>query len=471
MAQDNKEGSIKNIGSAALEGASNAINNKIIEPIEKATRTGDMNITNSPHPVDAVGEKLHNIKQYVATPSRGDMNLENAPHPVDSAVASANETIGKIKNAGPVEGTKLAAELAIGAVIDGANPGKKVGTALDAVDKIADETAVVKKVTGEHIPAGSQELVNTAGHSDLAVSQEKTGLARFTDKAKEMVGKVPVLGDVVNPDFETRVAIETHKLRPTTDEILRAKQFGSPGDIDQAQAAIKESAEKLKQLAKDNPELANEANRHLTNQQIRDGIVNSVDKNRLTHGGSSSGDYTPDVPPPTHKDFLPMSANDAAHLVFTPQNASEERMARVKQLMDAEYATHASKVQMAGVPYAWGAVVTTSVGAVKLATHDWRSDEEKNTALADSFVKAASREMANPAGTSMKDLVRDYGELKNAAGHYQEIESQHSKQANGQLNDQDKTAMQLVANNIAKQIREKGPESFGEVSQQKEVTH
>ncbi len=147
MAQENKEGSIKNIGSAALEGAGNAINNKIIEPIEKATRTGDMSITNSPHPVDAVGEKLHNIKLYVTTPSRGDMNFENAPHPVDSAVASANETIGKIKNAGPVEGTKLAAELAIGAVIDGANPGKKVETALDVVDAAADAGKAGSKIT------------------------------------------------------------------------------------------------------------------------------------------------------------------------------------------------------------------------------------------------------------------------------------------------------------------------------------
>ena len=414
MAQDNGLETVEKVGSAAIKGAGAAVNQKIIEPLSKLTEPGDMNPEHMPHPLDDAAVKLSNIPGRLAGLTEPkDMNIANSPHPVEATLATVDESIKTIKTAGPIKGTELAAELAVGAIIDGVNPGKK----LKVADDVLDAAGQVRHVEGHLV----DEVATGKG---LVVPNEiepsKTGLAKLKEqavgiknRAADMVKDVPVLGDVVNPDFETRVAIEQYKLRPTTDDISRAKHLGQASDIDHAQNAIKQSAEDLVKKAKENPELAKQMNGQLTNEQIRNGIVkNTENGNLLTHGASSAGSYTPEVPPPSVKDFLPMSARDAAHLVFLPQNASPERAARYAELLKAEYSAHATKVQMAGVPYAWASVIGTSIGAVNYALS---GDEKSNTQLSKTFQEAVMKN----SDKAMQQLGHDNPELKGAALYYQ----------------------------------------------------
>ncbi len=461
MAQENNElVSAAEVGAAALKGAKNAINDKIIEPLGNFIKpeTGDMR--HIPHPLDELAAKL----AKAAAPK--DMNPEHMPHPVDNTLLAAHEKIATIKAAGSVKGSEIAAELVVGAIIDSVKPGKKLAMA-DNVFDAATDVSKVRRVEGHLVDdvVPDKGLVATAG-----AEESKTGLAKFKEqatglknKALDAVENIPVLGSVVRPDFNTRIALEEHKLRPTSEDILRAKHLGKPGDIDQTQAAIKESAENLRQMAIENPDVAKQANRQLSDKQISEGILKNVDSNKLSHGTTSAGNYTPDVPPPSYKDFMPMSLKDAGHLVFLPQNPSQQRLDRYTQLLDAEYGIHAEKMKGVGVLYAQAGVITTAGSAVTAVLHDWRNDEEKNADLSKSFLHYASR--GDEQG--FKELVGDHKELKNAVDQYQHIKEKLTKEGGG-FSDQDREALQVVAQNFAKQIGEKGPASFGEVSKANE---
>lgn len=463
MAQENNQISAEEIASAAWKGAKKAVNDKVAEPLSKLISPGDMNPEHMPHPLDDLTAKLSSLpnRLAVATEPR-DMKIANVPHPVDATLAAVSEKAETIKAAGSVKGTELAAEMAVGAIIDRANPGKNLEVADDVLDAATDAANVadkVRRVEGHLVDEG-------AIGKGLAVSNEvepsKTGLAKIKeqvagikDKAMDMVKHVPVVGDIVNPDFETRVAVQRHNLRPSLDDSLRARHLGNPGDIENAQKAISESAEDLIKKAKENPELAQQWNEQLTGKQIRDGIVkNTENSNLLTHGASSAGNYTPDVPPPSIKDFLPMSARDAAHLVFLPQNPSPERIARYTELLGAEYASHATKVQMAGVPYAWASLGGGAAVAANYVASSVGGEEKNNAELSKAFQDA----VAKNNDKAMQQLGHDNPELKGAALYYQS--AKNGLKVDGKLSTDESAALTKVADNVADKIKSEGPQYF-----------
>ena len=460
MAQENNQISAEEIASAAWKGAKKAVNDKVAEPLSKLTSPGDMNPEHMPHPLDDAAAKLSSLPDRLGGLSEPkDMNIANVPHPVDATLAAVSEKVKTIKAAGSVKGTELAAEMAVGAIIEGVDPSKKLKVADDVLDAVTDADKV-RRVEGhlvdEDVIGKGLAVFNEVEPSKTGLAKIKEQAAGIKDKAMDMVKHVPVVGDLVNPDFETRVAIQRHKLKPGLDDTLRARHLGKPGDIEQAQNAIGQSAKELIEKAKENPELAQQLNKQLTNEQIRNGIIkNTENGNLLTHGASSAGNYTPDVPPPSIKDFLPMSARDAAHLVFLPQNPSPERIARYTELLGAEYASHATKVQMAGVPYAWASFGGGAAVAANYVASSVGGEEKNNAELSKAFQAA----VAKNNDKAMQQLGHDNPELKGAALYYQSAKN-GLKGVDGKLNADESAALTKVADNVADKIKSEGPQYF-----------
>lgn len=361
-----------------------------------------------------------------------------------------------------------------GALVIGAKKGVTLAKPYveEAVEEILENApAVINKasglvkearhVMGEYIAKDADGLKVL----DDVAQNTPSGLSRITQKVKNMVSDVPVLGDVVNPDLKTRIAIQQHELAKdllTSDNLARARKYGNASDVDVAMKAVKDSAEKLTKDVVENPQLAQQLNKNLTNEQIKSGIVNNVDSKRLTHGSSVMGNYTPDVPPPSAKDFLPMSPRDAVHLAIFPQSPSPIRAARYEQLVNAEYLVHAEKMKMASVPYASLTYGGGSYAAMRYVLSD--DDPITNADLSKAFLKAVQ----SGKDESLKDVVKSHKELEGAAFYYQSAKS--GLMADGKLSAEDKVALQNVANNVAEKIRIEGPQVFDIPPQRLTVT-
>jgi len=325
------------------------------------------------------------------------------------------------------------------------------------INKASELAQEARHVVGEYIAKDVDGLKVL----DHVAQNASSGLSVMTQKAKNMLSDVPVLGDVVNPNLETRIAIQQHALSKelfSSDNLARAQKYGNLSDVDVAMNAIKDSAEKLTKDIVENPQLAQQLNKNLTNEQIKSGIVNNVDTKKLTHGSSVMGNYTPDVPPPSVKDFFPLSARDALHLATLPQAPSPIRAARYEQLVDAQYLVHAEKMKMASVPYASLTYGGGSWAAMKYALSG--SDVSANDGLSKVFLKATQ------AGTdaSIKEMVKSHEELEGAALYYQSAKN-GLKSDDGQLSDNNKAALVKVADNVVDKIKSDGPQYFDKLPQ------
>ena len=502
MAQDSNQATVEKVGSAALKGAGAAVNHKIIEPLSALTEPGDMNPAHMPHPLDDAAARLSNLPNRVAglTEPR-DMNIANAPHPADAALAAANKSINQVKTAGPIKGTELAAELVVGAVIDSANPGKK----LKVVDEALDAAGQVRHVEGQlldNVQAGK----GLVGASSL--EPPKTGLAQFQEqvtslknKALDRIENVPVVGDVFAPKLDERIIRQAHKETPRIlDTLDERHRIGGDETVMLAQHADKmQRAQILAEQARNNPSAAAGINRQVTNADISN-LLNKSTNEQL--GLPHNPDSVPKLASPEQQAIIDART---AKLQAGQQRLADEqayqatlnpiqrafRQAKLDNI-DAENGSilhsrygisQSDKLKMDasdrdsqvlgmlgknGVR-AVAQVATIATTGVYVATRDWGSDEKKNAELSKTFQEAVVKN----SDKAMQQLSHDNPELKGAALYYQSAKNGLMSD-DGRFSNGDKEALAKVANNVAEKIRTEGPQVFDKPPQnltQQEVMH
>ncbi len=170
-----KEVNTSNILDATIDGSLKALDKKILTPVAKVTTPGDMKIENAAHPLDtianaaiSVGPGINKIREP------GDMMLEHAPHPVDklvqffsAQVADIDKQYQLIKEANTVEQVRLGSEFLVGAIIDNANPSKKVDVVVDITKTIDSPYDMVSSTKHANHSAKRQALVDTEPLSPL----------------------------------------------------------------------------------------------------------------------------------------------------------------------------------------------------------------------------------------------------------------------------------------------------------------
>jgi|GEM_PF-2838312 len=488
MAEDNGEVRVGELGSAALKGASAAINHKVIEPLKAMTQPGDMNPEHMPHPVDDAVAKLSSIPNRLAELAEpGDMNPAHAPHPVDAALEAANHAVNQIKADGPVKGTELAAEMAVGAVIDGANPGKK----LKVVDEALGTAGQVRHVEGQLVDKAQagKELLDTS-----SIDIPKAGLAKLKEqsdgvknKVLDVAEKIPVIRDMMAPTLDQRIIRQANKEKPSVlDSIDERHRIGGDESVLHAQHADKlQRAQILAEQARNNPEAAAAINRKVTSADISD-LLNKSTNEQL--GLPHNPDSVPKLPSPEQQAIIDARAAklEAGQQRLADEQAYQETLNPLQKIVrqvkldnvDAEngsvlysrYGLSQSEQlkieatdkdsQVLGSlakngTRAAGQVVAVATAGVYVATRDWSGEEGRNADASKAFQSA----IANSSDKAMAQFTRDNPELKGAALYYQSAKN-GLVDSHGQLSETASRALGDIANRMAKQIETEGPQVF-----------
>lgn len=502
MAQKSNQLSAEEIGSAALKGASAAVSHKIIEPLKAMIEPGDMNPEHMPHPIDDAVAKVSNIPSRLAELAEPkDMNPANSPHPVDATLAAANESINQVKAAGSIKGTELAAEMLVGAVIDSANPGKK----LNVVDDALDAAGQVRRVEGrlvDNVQAG-KDLVGTS-----SLEPPKTGLAQFQEKvtgfknkALDKIENVPVVGDVFAPKLDQRIIRQAHKETPSIlDTLDERHRIGGDEAAMLAQHADKmQRAQILAEQARNNPVASAGINRQVTNADISNLLNQSTNEQLgLPHNPNSvpklaSAEQQAIIDARTAKLQAGQQALADELAYQATLNPIQKAFRQIKlDNVDAEngfilhsrygisqadklkieatdkdsqvLASMAKNAIRAGVQV--GALATAGV---YVATRDLNGDVDRSAGLSKAFQSAA----VNSSDNAMEQLARNNPELKGAALYYQSAKN-GLLDSNGQLSETSSKALGDIANRMAKQIETEGPQVFDKPPQnlmQQEAMH
>lgn len=159
--------------------------------------------------------------------------------------------------------------------------------------------------------------------------------------------------------------------------------------------------------------------------------------------------------PQTVQDVLPMSVRDLGHLMFTPQNASPVRLAKFEELLENGEATRAVKMQHASIPYASITVAGSSVYAANKVVDYANSKEAHYESYADRFKHDATQEYKQRE--NLEQLKAIIPEMAKPIDKFLEMQDQLAK--DGNLSQQDKKAMALVAENFSNIIKTEGPDS------------
>jgi hypothetical protein len=160
--------------------------------------------------------------------------------------------------------------------------------------------------------------------------------------------------------------------------------------------------------------------------------------------------------PQTVQDALPMSTRDLAHLMFTPQNPSPERLAKAIELrkVDGDWVRHA-KMQIATVPYASATYGGSAAYAASKVMDYAHSKERHYDDYATRFLHTANQDYKQQE--NLADLKAKVPDLAKPIDKFLEIQDKLAK--DGDLSLQHKRAMELVAENFSTIIRTEGPES------------
>lgn len=493
MAQENNQVSVEEVGSAALKGAGSAVNHKIIEPLSKLTEPDDMNPEHMPHPLDDAAVKLSNLPSRLAGLTEPkDMNISNSPHPVDATLAAAEESINQVKAAGAIKGTELAAEMAVGAVIDGVNPGKK----LEVADKVLDAAGQIRHVEGrlvDEITTGQGLAVpNDIGLSKTGLAKIKEQATGLKNKALDVAEKIPVVGDLVAPTLDQRILHQAHNERPRVMEVLDEKhRIGGDAHAMLAQHSDKfKRAEILAEQVRINPEAAAAINRRVTNADIHHLLNNSTNEQLgLPHNPVS----VPKLPSPEQQAMIDARTVklQAGQQALAEELAYQETLNPVQKAfrkikldtVDAENGSvlysrygmsQADKLKMEasekdsqvlGMLAKNGARAAAQVGAlatagVYIATRDRVGDEEKKQDLSKTFQEA----IVKNSDKAMQQLSHDNPELKGAALYYQSAKN-GLKGSDGRLNADEAAALAKVGENVVEKIKTEGPQYFDKTPQ------
>lgn len=512
MAQDdksleNKTHSVIDIALGAAKGVVNQVD-KIGEDKKEtasmldaarefAFSTSNMSPASAKQVIEAQKETLQNVV----------VNSPNAiPIAVEAAKLAAREVAVKyeaiLNEKNPVKQAELVGGLAVMATVEIVDPLKKlevVGHALEGVgdaSKVAGAVGKVRHVEGEL----ADDVISGKG---LAVAIDEIQPRNALTNAKEVATglknkmldaaeKIPVLGDVIAPSLSDRIIHQAHHERPRVMDAMDEKhRIG--GDVEAMYAQHDDKIDRARALAeqvRQHPDAA-AINRKVTNADISNLLNHSTNEQLgLPHNPSA----VPKLPSPEQQAInnARQQSLEAGKQRLADEMAYQETLSPVGKLVRKAHVNTADpEYGYAGGPQMYGdtimnklkreatdkesdvikdAVVKnlrglvqvgTVVGAGVIAvTHDWRSDKEKNADLSQSFLKAVER------GTDQgfKELIGSHKELKNAADQYKVVEAHLIKEGGG-LSDIDREALKSVAVTYAKQIEEKGPSSFGEVSQ------
>lgn len=159
--------------------------------------------------------------------------------------------------------------------------------------------------------------------------------------------------------------------------------------------------------------------------------------------------------PQTVQDALPMGIRDLGHLMFTPQNASPVRMAKFEELLENGEHIRAVKMQHASLPYASATVAGSSIYAVNKVVAYANSEESHYESYADRFKNYATQEYKQRE--NLEQLKAIIPEMAKPIDKFLEMQDKLAK--DGNLSQQDKKAMALVAENFSNIIKTEGPDS------------
>ncbi|MGB7815543.1 MAG: hypothetical protein WBL28_04245 [Methylotenera sp.] len=476
---------------ATLTGAANAVKNAKDEAVafaDKLTVPGDMNIKNAPHPADAIKAGMAHLT------SPGDMNLDHSPHPVDNKLAAASKKLEKIKTAGPIQGALMGAEMVTAGIIDNLNPGKKIKVAGDVLEEAADASKAIKVTEkARHVEGELVDAADISNGKGLAVPtnivESNNPLIKAKNKILDTVEKVPMFGEVLAPDLGQRIINQAHKENHSLLGAMDEKhRIG--GDVDAYYAQLDDKLERAKVLAKmasENPEQARILNRSYSNKQISE-LINNTNNEQL--GLPHNPNSVPKLPSPEEQVSInaQLEKLEAGKKALADELALQDSLPFVQRMLRKAYMNNIDTTGKWTGPQMYGdtkmldlrmnatdsgsekrmLVLQKNVrGIVQLGafvgvpvlavTHDWRSNEEKNHALAESFLHGVKT-----SPFELKYTAITHKELKNAVDQYNVVINQLAK--GGNLSEQDNHALNMVAIKFAKQIEEQGPESFGAVT-------
>lgn len=496
------EGKIVQTG-AALTGAGEAVvkaSEETIELIEKTYTPGDMNPANMPHPLNAIKQGVSNLTEP------GDMRIANAPHPINNAVDETRIKLNEMHQAGAIEGTRIGAAVAVGAVIDNLGPKGKLKAVGNILDEAGDASKANKalhhpsSIEGEYLSvADNKGIANKTSatmpsvnlslelKNELQVILEQNRLSRseaITDKVKNPVQAI--LSDPKNVLLQT-----AHDSKPTAMNQIDARYHGNRGDegnlLDEHSLKLAR-AQQWASLLDNSPELT-----QTFKGMDKKGANALLNDERFDKSlGITQGERQ--LPPPmtAHEEKLAssiQSLNITRQSEESLQNAIERQANRPqlgrlqgavdtltqvvtpgaanttgvldRKLIEAQGSDSAVIKQMAnlvGQKYIAGkAVVGYGVyKALDYATSD--NQNEENAKLFKDKIRTPDGQQA------LLNLNKDF---KAPIDSYNNLHSEHFK-SNGALNAQAQKANDLVINKMSDQIQEKGLASFGELSKANE---
>ena len=150
------------------------------------------------------------------------------------------------------------------------------------------------------------------------------------------------------------------------------------------------------------------------------------------------------------KDVAPKSPRDLAHLMFTPQNPSPERMAAFKEIAESGDINRVVKNQLGAVPYGWAGLAGSAIVGATVVTS--KSDNE---VLVDAFKRAHDNVLVDKSMTNMKKLREsDSPELNMAADVYIKLREHFEKDG---FSEQNAATMRMAVQKISEKLHAGDP--------------
>ncbi len=516
-----QEVSVAKIAGAAKDGAKKAVNEKIIYPIASILAPGDMRTEHAPHPVDAAAKKLGQIKDLITQPSKGDMSVANAPHPVDNAITDAKESFDKVKAAGPVKGTEIGVSIVVGAMIDSVDPAKKVKIVDEIVDAASDTSKVGKKISGaDHVHEGELIQKEVSG-KDLTTHHSGTDLmhGNLPDVVKQELGDI-IESNKLSPIEKARQAA-MHPLNTVTtagspkNMLAQAAYDSKPGMGKHMDAYYHQSPGHAKALLDDHSLITARAHQWNTaidaNPQLAEALKGLDQKSakallndpRFDKGlGIEVGPKQIDAGLTTQQlelkekiDGLTISQNSDAQLqAAKARQTKRPDLGKLQGVVDvvtqaatpgafntqgvvdrmvidaagSDTGVFKNMAKNVGSKYVAGkTLVAAGIGtAIYYATHGG-SATETNREFAQDFMNAIKKDNKNGNTKALEDLVDDQPVLGAAALSYLKTRSAFNRDG---MTDSERKNLDMVVQAVTKQIREKGPESFNQLTAQQDVS-
>ncbi len=418
---------------------------------------------------------------------------------LEAGLSNQKEVLQAAYDRGDIE----AVGMIVGAgMTDLIGPGKGKGAkkaleeAADMVDDAGDATKASKVLEGELVDSNAGNNLQLTDSTRQALGDVELPLG-IKGKALDVAEKIPVIGELIAPPLDVRIARRAFKDKPNiVSQLDERHRIGGDLDLMNALAHDKTSrAGVLAEQARKNPDAAKKLNRHMTEQDISDLLKNTSNEQlglpvnskavpklnsaseqvvidgqleELAAGKQALVDhdaYLATLSPVQRfkvKLYEDTFAEDGLSGIVSTyvQPISAARKSRATDL-DSEQLKIMADVGLKSVVK----VIAVAGSGAYLVTRDWGSEAEKNTDLANGFMRAVGD---GPEG--LKVLAEEYKAFGNAVAQYQLIERHLSR--DGTLDAKDKLALQAVADNIAKQIRdpEQGLESFKPVGKLDQVS-